>query len=115
MIEQCVEVPEGLYSTDRHLNYRWTGDGRTVYFSAAQQGQAMTIHIAAEGKNKLGLRKAAVEFVDYLFDSFPWCRVVMGGIKKKSVVNLALKCGFEHLADGQIDDQPGTIVARFRV
>lgn len=116
MIKETDHKPNGLYATDNHILLEWSDGERQVYFSAAQQGQAMTVHIAAKGKNKLALREAVEDFIDYIFTNYTWCDVVIGAITKPSVVNLANKCGFHHIGDALIgeDAQEGRIMARFR-
>jgi hypothetical protein len=106
----------GLMITPNHKVYEWSDNGYRVYFSAARQGNAMPIHIAAPRDSLRCLRVAANEFCEYLFKEHEWCSVVIGAITDTSVVNLAHKCGFVHMADALIgkESKEGKIMARFR-
>ena len=110
-------APDSLPMNDSYRVYCWND---AVWFSACGRGDAITIHIAAESRDaRKGLRRAVEEFCVYLFDSFPWCRMILGVIGVQSVVNLATKTGFRVVdhrkaeVGGKLRDV--TLVARPRV
>ena len=109
-------IKAGLCFSDNYRVYEWSKNGYRVYFSAARQGNAMPIHIAAPRDSRRCLRVAANEFCEYLFREYDWCDVVIGAITDTSVVNLASKCGFVHISDALIgkESKEGKIMARFR-
>ena len=66
-----------------------------------QQGNALSIHFAA---NKDGLRyikRAINDFCEWAFIAFDWCDVILGKVNRKSVMRLIIKCGFEQIAIGK--------------
>lgn len=97
-------VRSGLPFSENYLAFRWFDDGHEVFLSAAAQGDSMPIHIAAIGReNKRKLREAVNEFCVFLFCEYPGIRAVVGVIGPKSVINMALKCGFSIVATFQSD------------
>jgi hypothetical protein len=120
VIEEAADLNEasdlGLHITPAYRVYEWSENGYKVFFSATQQGNAMVIHIAAPIESKRCLRISVEDFCEFVYSSFPWCEVIMGAIIPASVVNLAKKCGFIHIADALIGEEPaeGKIMARFR-
>ena len=115
------EVPHSeaeIYSlplTQSYRAYRWSDGISEVFFSATQQGEALSIHIAAGKNGKFGLRKAVNDFCQTMFDAFEWCSVILGVVGPQSVVNLSKKCGFAVISE--FDDETAghvTVVARER-
>jgi hypothetical protein len=116
LLDQSKAARSGLHIGDAYRVYEWSKNGYQVFFSATSHDNTIAIHLAAPQDSKRCLRLAVNEFVDYLFNEFEWCEVVMGAVVPVSVVNLAKKCGFIHLADALIgeDSAEGKIMARFR-
>lgn len=114
--DQSKAAKAGLYIGDAYRVYEWSKNGYTVYFSATTLGKALSIHLAAPVDSRRCLRQAVNDYIEYLFDTYEWCDVVIGAIVPTSVVNLAKKCGFIHMADALIgeDSAEGKIMARFR-
>ena len=111
------ELPEGVGLTfnEHYRVYEHRRGGLSVYFSASRVGEAMIIHIACSRRSICNTRKAASDFVEFIFDRFQWCRVVLGTIVKPSVLNLANKCGFEEIGSALMEGgSMSKIVARFR-
>ena len=80
-------------TNDCHRCFTWND---LVYFTAAEKGDALSIHICAEGREaKRALRQALNEFSEAMFHWFPWCKMIIGAVIPQSVINLGLKCGFE--------------------
>lgn len=70
-------------------------DKAPVYFLLSQRGNAIEIHIAADGrKGKKALRMAGGAIIVYIKTVFPWCKMLIAGVTDKSVYNLCEKLGF---------------------
>lgn len=119
MITQVESAPDELPKNEAHSLYRWTNGRAKVWFSASRKGDAISIHLMAKRKiDKLCLRIASNEFVDYLFDEFAWCKMIFCITSMKSTRNLAKKCGFEWLAERDISRgdkiETITVLVRFK-
>lgn len=97
---------------DRYRVLQWK-EG-PVYISYTRKGDAIAMHIAAEGSGKLELRNAANCFCATVFSEFEWCTVIIGLVGKQSVINLAKKCGFSVVREGMRDGEKVALVARER-
>lgn len=87
-----------LYTSDKHLNFKWNNPNCNIIFSMTRQGNAVVGHFISD---KAGLRKleqALNEWCEFCFLLFDWCEMVIGIITKPSVVRLAEKCGFKYVA-----------------
>ena len=89
----------GLPMSDAFIALRWDRDDCKVYFSAAQIGEAMTIHLSADLEGCKHLEDAVEDFMAYIFSEFKWCKMVLGLIEKRSVMRLAERCNFEHIGN----------------
>jgi len=122
MFQEMSDMQEaerlGLPVTSDYLVFRYIPGNGSVFFSATRQGDAVTIHIAADRTGKSKLREAVDRFCSKIFLDFPWCKIIMGVVGPRSVVNLALKCGFHIIGTMDIKDteskQNAKIVGRWR-
>ncbi len=63
-----------------------------VYYQLTQRGDAIEIHIGAQGrKGKQHLRKASEAAKLWIKETFPWCKCVLVITKLKSIDNLCKK------------------------
>ena len=95
----------GLTTTKNHIVFRWNRDDCKVLFSAARQGNAMSIHFASDSSGVKHVKKALDMFCVSLFLSFPWCTMILGNVSRPSVGRMIQKIGFHPFADcekGQI-------------
>ena len=83
----------GLPTNENHLVFRWNGPGK-VLFSMTQQGLAANIHLACDKKGLRHLKKACIDFVDFVFNEFVWCKMCIAHIAKPSIERLVAKIGF---------------------
>lgn len=97
----------GVCHDDNHRMVEWRGDGRIV-FSYAQKGKAMTAHFAAEKSALRQVKRAINEFCEWVFNEYPWCKMIMANVNARSVVRLINKCGFRPI----LNCSEGTILAR---
>ena len=122
MIYDAIDLDEpkrlGLVKSEKCRVYEWSDNGQKVYFSASRKGSALLIHLAAEKRNWLRLRDALNEFCDKMFFVYDWCKMIMAQVEKRSVINLALKCGFHVVARKEIESDGGihdiSLVVRVR-
>jgi hypothetical protein len=73
---------------DNHLVAR-VGDN---WYSFTQKGRGIMVHWATRDVKRS--RSALNTFCGWVFESFPWCRMLLAPIERKSVVKLAERCGF---------------------
>ncbi len=100
----------GLPHDSNYLIYRWGRTDCRIYFSAAQKGGAVTMHLASD---KAGLRQLAVassEFCEHIFNEFNWCQMIFGIIGPRSIVRLSERCGFQRL----LTNDNATVMVRYR-
>lgn len=84
-----------LPTTENHLNFRWSkGD---ILFSVTRQGNAACIHFSASKNALRKLVEAINEFCEYIFDTCDWCKMIIGTVKKKSIIKLGDKCQFSKI------------------
>lgn len=103
----CEEM-NGLYWTENYEVWRWSE--ANVYVSLTRQGDALVCHFSADRKALRHLRKAVNEFYWHALDEMPWCKMLIGCIKRDSVVRLMKSCGFWHV----VDRKDVKIYARYR-
>lgn len=101
-----------LPMNENHRVLQW-GDKQT-FVSYTKKGDAISIHLAADRNGKRHLRKAVNAFCELVFQDFEWCRMVIGVIGPKSILNMSKKCGFELIATGEKDGKPAYLVTRKR-
>lgn len=99
----------GLPTNENHLVFRWVGPGK-VLFSMTQQGLAANIHFASDKKGLRHLKKACIDFVDFVFSEFEWCRMCIAHIGKESIGRLIKKIGFVYIVSSEL----GSIYVRLR-
>ena len=90
------QVSEPTHDVPRDSEYRLVDmaiDQAIVSFSYAKVGDAMTCHLATDKKGKRYLRRAAKAFCGFIFNTYKPVAIVIA-VGPRSVVNLALKCGF---------------------
>lgn len=88
----------GLPVDENHIVFRWNGPGK-ILFSCSQQGEAISMHLASNKKGLRYLKKAIDEFVQFVFWAFDWCKMVLGKTDIPSIGRIALKTGFELVAE----------------
>jgi hypothetical protein len=83
----------GLPTNENHLNVKWrNGD---VWFSYTQKGEALSIHFSSDKHELRRVHNAVNSFCSWLFDQYPWAKMILAIIGPRSVVKLATKCGFK--------------------
>ncbi len=93
--EEAVDV--NLPHNDNYVFFCWHEDGKEVYFSGTRRGNAMEIHTAT--KNGLRcFRNAVNDFVKTIFCIYSWCDAIIGFIQKRSILKVAIDCGFKPLS-----------------
>ena len=103
-----------------YLKYQWTDGARSVWFSAARKGNGMTMHICAPNRtDKLALRVAGEDFVNYLFDTFDWLEVIFCISNIQATINQSIKQNFHFLGKITAETEQGTtenfvVTARYR-
>lgn len=85
----------GIAGDGDHEIFRW--DTGQVFFSCCQKGQAISAHFSAGEKALRHIKQAINEFCDWVFESAPWCKMILACIVKPSVERIVLKCGFTYL------------------
>ena len=55
----------------------------------------MSCHLASDRSGVKLLKQAVNEFADFLFDEFPWCKMIFAKPNKSSLERLLLKTGFK--------------------
>ena len=84
--------PDGL---DAGENYLVVQIGR-YFFSYTKKGDSIMFHMFSPSKNTIKDFDEAVDtLIDYLFDEFKWCAMLIVTIARPSLVKLAKKHGFE--------------------
>lgn len=82
-----------LPTNENHLNFRWSEDD--ILFSMTRKGNAASVHFSAHDKKaKRKIKLAINEFCEAIFRNCKWCEMIIGQVKKDSVVRMARKCGF---------------------
>jgi len=88
----------GLLCNENYLAVKWL-EG-PIYFSFCERGNAIMMHFAAGKKGLRHVKKAYKEFIEWIFDSFDWCKMVMAYVeKKRSLERLVRKCGGKFLLE----------------
>jgi hypothetical protein len=70
-----------------------------VVFSFTRYGNAISAHFAADKAGLRELRWKIEEFCTWAFAAMPWCRMIIGNVKKRSVEKMLGRCGFQKLMD----------------
>ena len=79
-------------------------DDKPVYFLLSRRGNAMEIHVKADGREgRILLRKGCAAVIEWIPRQFIWCRMLIAPVKEMSVYNLCKKLGFK---DGGLIDYP---------
>nr|WP_294975016.1 hypothetical protein [uncultured Pseudomonas sp.] len=87
----------GLYWEPKYQVWRWT-KGR-IYASLTREEDAIFCHFSAAPSSVRDMKEAVNDFCALAFELLPWCTMIMGCIKRDSVVRLVKKCGFVHVID----------------
>ena len=87
----------GLPTSKNHLNFKWNKQDCKILFSVAKQGKAVSIHIASDKRGIFKIRTASREFCNFVFDIFPWCKMIIAKIDIPVFEKIAFSCGFEKL------------------
>lgn len=83
-----------LCTNENHICFMYNSDQFNILFSVARRGNAASIHFSSDKAGLKSLKRVINEFIDFVFNVFPWCNMVIGQITKPSVCRLAVKCGF---------------------
>ena len=87
----------GLPTDHNHLNVKWVhGD---IWFSLTKRGEAVSMHFACLPQERRRIKEAADAFCEWVFDTYPWCKMILAVVGPRSVVKLAKKCGFSVVAE----------------
>ena len=84
----------GLPTSKNHLNFRWCEPGCKVLFSVTRHGSGASCHFASDKTGVVKIRQAINEFVEFVFNSFDWCEMILALIKYKKVKRWVRECGF---------------------
>lgn len=72
-----------------------------VFVSLTRKGDAIVCHFYA-GKTALRrLREATEDFCNQAFEMMPWCKMIIGCMRLRSVVKVISSCGFFHVVDSK--------------
>lgn len=82
------EIPEQLERNDNYLIVR-IGDN---WFSYTQKGESIYFHLFS--KNPKTLSYSCELFINWLFNEYEWCKMLLVTINRKSLIKLALKHNF---------------------
>lgn len=100
-----VERPklfEGSY-TDKALYLKY--DKAPVYYMITRRGDAMELHIAADGRQgKLALRDAGKAIIKWLPKYYEWCKMAIAPVGDKSVYNLCINLGFSDYGEHRFEN-----------
>lgn len=89
----------GVKAVGECLKFR----GGPVYFLLVGRGSAIEIHVSAHGREgKLALEDAGREIILFVFQAYPWCKMLIATVECRSVYNLCKKLGF--MDAGEIDN-----------
>ena len=91
-----------LVCDENYQVFRWAEPDCMMLFSVARRGNAANIHFDCDKAGIKRVKEAIGEFCEFLFWIFEWCTMVMGIIKKPSVIRAVQKIGFVHVVD--LDD-----------
>lgn len=87
----------GLPTNNNHLVYRWNNPDCKILFSAARQGNALSVHLASDKAGLRRLRQAASEWLRFVAMEFPWCEMVFAKTLRKSIERMVCRIGFKLL------------------
>lgn len=84
---------------DHYRVVEWNDHGRVV-FSLTRKGKAMLCHFGAEKKALRYLQQAFNDFIEWVFDCYQWCTMILATIviSKPSIVKLVKKCHFKYVS-----------------
>lgn len=85
----------GLLHDENYRIYRWTRRDCKVLFSVTRKGKAANCHVASDKAGLRMLKQAINEFTRFIFQTYPWCDMILAQAKKDSVIRILLKLGFE--------------------
>lgn len=102
-----TNIPEELYIDENHLVYEINGN----WFSFTKKGNSLMVHWATRNVRKA--RESSNQFCNWAFETFPWCRMIIGPIKRRSVVKLAERCGFIKMFEAK-DEKGAFVLVRTR-
>ena len=93
---KLVDHDEGLgLPTDKnHLIFKWMEPNTKMFFSAAEQGKAMSCHFATN--KPLMLRKAIPEFCDFIFNTFK-VKMIFAKIKRENLGKILERMSFKKI------------------
>jgi hypothetical protein len=86
----------GLLYGENYLVTRWQGPGK-ILFSLTRRGKGMEVHLTSDRAGLRHLHNAVDDCIFYIFSEFPWCRMILANIKKRSIEKLLIKHGFKFL------------------
>ena len=90
-----VEKPELFKNayTEKAIYLKY--DQAPVYYMITQRGDAIEIHVGADGREgKKALREACKAVIEWVKDNYKWCDMLIAPVSIKSVYNLCKKLGF---------------------
>ena len=92
-----IERPELFKDsyTDKALYLKY--DKAPVYYMLTRRGDAMELHVAAEGRaGRLALRDAGRAIIKWIPDNYKWCKMSIAPVRieTKAVYNMCIKLGF---------------------
>lgn len=104
----------GAYQDENHLAFRWLDKGSRIFFTCARRGNAMSIHYAHDAKSKKKIKRAVCEFIEFIYETFDWCEMIIGQIHKDrhGAKRLAKELGFDLVAVGSGEDKDFEVYAR---
>lgn len=83
----------GLPTNENHLNYIWNDPDCKVLFSATKQGKAMSCHVACDKRGVFRIVKAINEFIDFIFQNYQWCDMLISKNNNKKLEPILERCG----------------------
>ena len=87
----------GLLVNENHLAFKWNRSDCEVFFSATRHGLGMSCHFSSDKRGLRHIRQAIGEFIDYVFEFYPWCKMILCITNRPSVVRIVEDFGFQHV------------------
>ena len=87
----------GLAVNQNHLvfQYKSVPEPGRILFSVTRRGNAALVHFASNPSGLRHLKQACGRFMAFVLWLFPWCRMILANVNKKSVERLVTKIGYQ--------------------
>jgi len=86
-----------LKTNENYLNFRWLFKNTLILFSVTQQGNGAICHLYSDKRGLRYLKQAVLDWNEYVFDYYNWCKMIIAIIEKPSIERLVKYCGFKKI------------------